>query len=379
MAPLKIVFVLTLVTWSSAYTDAALILNAPTERSVLQRNAQNEAEVVIDGTFTGAVTAIEARAVTRAGFGGTDTGWQVIDSAPSSGAFSSSLTVAGGWYDLEVRTLNGATPVDVTSVARVGVGEVFITAGQSNSANHGAPTQAADDDRISARTTIFGNTWQHADDPQPIATGSGGSPWPQLGDLLAAELDVPVGFVSVGVGSTQVSQWLPGTNNYDNRLQPAIESLGADGFRAILWHQGESDSLAGTAAATYANRLNSIIAESRSDAGFDVPWGVALASFHPGSSAANEAQVFAGQQTVIAGDPLVFEGATTDGFLALGYLSDTVHFNQQGLDEHAARWFAQLDSTFFTSRAAPEPSGVLLAVLSMIGAGAYLMRRRRRQ
>jgi len=169
--------------------------------------------------------------------------------------------------------------------------------------------------------------------------------------------------------------WVPsGSSYYDSRLKPTIQALGPDGFRAILWHQGESDSLAATPAATYASRLQSVITQSRADAGFDVPWGVALASYHPSSSAANEAQVIAGQQMAIAADPLVFEGAFTDDFVTNGWLSDSVHFNQTGLDTHAARWLEQMQSYGLI----PEPSTFVLAVMGLLGLLACARRRRRK-
>ena len=355
-----------------------LVLSAPTGRAVLQRDDANTADMTVAGTYGGSVTRIEARAVPRAGFSGIPTGWQVIDNAPSGGAFSGSLVdVVGGWYDIEVKTFDGATQVGAATVERIGVGEVFITAGQSNSANHGSPQQQPSDDRVSAATSVSATTWQHASDPQPIATGGGGSPWPQLGDLIAAAYDVPVGFVSVGVGATSVSQWLPGSSNYDTRLRAAIQALGPDGFRSVLWHQGESDSLAGTSAGDYAARLQQIIAQSRIDAGFDVPWGVALASYHPGSSSANEAQVIAGQQQVIAADWLVFEGAFTDDFHLNGWLSDSVHFNQTGLDEHALRWSEQIRSAgiIAISEPIPEPATLFMLTLAVAGVGGYARRR----
>ncbi len=338
-------------------------LSRPTGRAVFQRGDRNRTDVSVEGTYTGSVTRIEARAVPRDGYAGVDTGWRVIDVAPSGGKFSSSLTVGTGWYDLEVRTFDGATEVGSAAVERIGVGEVFVAAGQSNSANYGSPRQTPADDRVSAATGVAATVWRHANDPQPIATGTGGSPWPELGDLVATEYDVPVGFVSVGVGATQVSQWLPGTNHYDSRLKATVQALGADGFRAVLWHQGESDSLAATTASTYASRLQAIIGQSRVDAGFDVPWGVALASYHPDSWAEHEAQVIAGQQKVIADDPLVFEGAFTDDFHSNGWLADTVHFNQTGLDTHAARWLQQIQSADII---VPEPPSLTLAVLSVI-------------
>jgi hypothetical protein len=49
----------------------------------------------------------------------------------------------------------------------VGVGEVFVVAGQSNSANHGAEKQVTKTKRVSA---FDGTGWQLADDPQPGPT-----------------------------------------------------------------------------------------------------------------------------------------------------------------------------------------------------------------
>jgi hypothetical protein len=182
-----------------------------------------------------------------------------------------------------------------------------------------------------------GHFWRHAYDPQPYAGGTGGSTWSRLGDVLADHFNVPIGFMSTGIGATRVDQWVPGAAYYP-RLQAALAAAGPNGVRAFLWHQGESDSLASTSAATYAARLNSIIAQTRTDAGWAVTWGVALASYHPDSSAAQEAQVRAGQQSVIAGTAGVFQGADTDGYLALGFLHDGVHFNASGLLNHADQW-----------------------------------------
>ena len=290
----------------AALAAASLSLSSPTERAVYQRNDENMANVPVKGTFTGAVTRIEARAV----MGLTTTPWQVIDSEPSGGNFSGTLSVTGGgWYNVQVRAFSGPSEAYADKVNRVGVGEVFVTAGQSNSANFGAPPQNPND-RVSALTSWSNGVWQHAIDPQPIANGSGGSPWPDFGDAMVAKWNVPIGLVSVGIGGRArrrvASRWL---------ALPAAQELAGvsrpNGTLAVLWHQGESDSIAGTSSATYASRLNAIITQSRVDAGWDVPWGVAIASYHPDSSSAQEAQVAAGQQSVIADDPLDFGGRPT--------------------------------------------------------------------
>jgi len=64
-----------------------------------------------------------------------------------------------------------------------------------------------------------------------------------------------------------------------------------------------------------------------------VPWGVALASFHPSGAATPERHlaVVAGQKKVIAEVPGVFQGPETDSFHKRGFLAGIVHFNAEGL------------------------------------------------
>lgn len=55
------------------------------------------------------------------------------------GGFHAKIDLAaGGWYRMEVRAIAGVKTVAKASVERIGAGEIFVVAGQSNSANHGA-------------------------------------------------------------------------------------------------------------------------------------------------------------------------------------------------------------------------------------------------
>jgi len=350
--------------------DAALVLNNPTGRRVFQRDDTNHADILVDGAYAGDVTRIEARAVPMAGYSGTATPWQLIDGAPSGGAFSDTLSLLPGWYDIEVRAYNGTTLVAQNNVEKIGVGEVFVTCGQSNSANSGSGQLIPADDRVNATHPYYG-IWQFAADPQPLATGSGGSPWPALGDALIAELDMPVGLISVGWGGTRVGQWQPGGTLYP-RLEEALTYLGPEGCRAVLWHQGESDASAGTTATDYAALLEALIAESRTDAGWDVPWGIALASYRPGVG--GDPDIIDGQWMVINGDELVFAGAMTDDMIVPyrdGSTYGGIHFNTTGLTEHGLRWY-----TAVRPYVVPEPATLSLLAFGVLGLAARRKRRR---
>ena len=314
-------------------SNSGLQLHEPVKRTLRQRDAANQGSIAVKGTAGAAVTSVEARAVPREGSAGATVDWTAVPL--SGGVFSGNLALLGGWYDVEVRSKDAQGVVlGVEVVQRVGVGDIFVTAGQSNSANSGSPAQVPKDDRVMARDLVSG--WKQAADPQPIATGSGGSPWPPLGDLLVAKYGVPVGFVSVGWGGTSVSQWLPAAAGTKyTRLKDALAVLGKNGVRAVLWHQGESDNGV-LGQEQYATQLKTVIAQSRLDADFEVPWGVALASFLPakGSSAA----ILAAQKDVVATTSGVFEGASTDDLIGSAWRYDSVHFNSAGLAEHAVRW-----------------------------------------
>jgi hypothetical protein len=311
--------------------SASFKVTQPTERAVFQRDVRGVADVPVAVTFSeDQADTIEVCAVDRQ--------TQVPAKDWTTVTAGMKLTLKAGWYQLDFRTKKAGKVVTAGCVERVGVGEVFVTCGQSNSANYGKPPQKAQDDRVSSCNFQTG-LWRHGDDPQPGAGGNGGSPWALLGDLLVKKYDVPVGFICLGVGSTAVSFWTPEGKGYP-RVEKALQLAGKQGVRAVLWHQGESDSIPGTLADNYAKMLSATIVQSRTDAGWDVPWGVALASFHPKPEATAERQaaVVAGQQKVIATVAGVFKGPETDSFHTRGFLSDSVHFNAQGLAAHAQGW-----------------------------------------
>ncbi|MEM6732463.1 MAG: sialate O-acetylesterase, partial [Myxococcota bacterium] len=289
------------------------------------------------------------------------------------------MRLAAGWYDLEFRAIdeNRNTTAEARA-ARVGVGEVFITAGQSNSVNSAPEPTAPSDERVSAFDINTGS-WRHAYDPQPVGgqfpsyAGQGGSPWPALGDRLAESLGVPVGFLSTGAGGSSIEDWaisadydtskndLDVPSLYSTNLAPAITALTRrGGFRAVLFHQGETDSISGMGTNRYRDALEHVIQLSREDAGFDVPWVVAVVSYYRYSNTGDgeglfnvadlERQIALGQRSVIERGTNVFTGAETDTLQEpLRPLetyppdfSQKVHFNTQGLKLHADLWAAAL-------------------------------------
>jgi len=188
---------------------------------------------------------------------------------------------AGGWYRLELAVT--ADDIDyraVGSVEPIGVGEVFVIAGQSYATNTNEERLQITDPqgRVSA-LNVANSTWATAHDPQPTPDGSdGGSIWPAVGNLLLQQLQVPIGFANVAVGGTSSQQWMP-----DGTLHPRLKQAGAilGRFRAVLWQQGESDVIAKTPGEKYIENLQAIRQSAVRSWGFEPVWLAAKSTHHP--------------------------------------------------------------------------------------------------
>jgi len=344
-----------------------LTLSKPMPYQVVQRDARNQGQIPIQGSCSGRVTRVDARYELMKNTGAVPSAWARVCDGPTKGAITGSLTVpAGGWYRITVRALDGDKEIARQVVEKVGVGEVFIVTGQSNSGNFGWPRQMPMEDRVAAHCPRC-KKWRHGHDPQPWAWGGyGGSPWPTMADALVRALDVPVTVFSVGAGGTSVEQWLLSSKRCYPRLKRALDFLGPHGARAILWHQGESDAHLGTSAEEYVKRLGEVINQSRKDAGWEIPWGVAIASYLPKSVkfkkgeswAVNGAAVRQGQKQACL-DRAVFEGPFTDDMTGREWRHDTVHFSGKGLREHGKRWAKLVLKNLFpnVSAVAAQPIG----------------------
>lgn len=343
---------------------ATLTLLVPLEYQVIQRKTSDEGKLPIVGALCDAGTknaVIEARAVVA----GREGPWQKLRCSFNADRFEAVTEMAaGGWHRLDVRVLEGSAVVAQACVEHVGIGEVFVVAGQSNSANHGEEKLNTQTGRVAA---FDGQRWQLANDPQPGASGRGGSVAPPLGDILVRRFDVPVGFIACGIGATSVREWLPKGSQFPNpptiegrvqkvlggqweskgdaftRFVARMKQMGPHGFRAVLWHQGESDANQKDATRTlsgqlYHEYLAKLIRESRREIGWDAPWFVAQVSYHvPGDEASPDIR---DAQASLWKDGIAQEGPDSDALK--GDLRERggkgVHFSGKGLRVHAAKW-----------------------------------------
>lgn len=348
--------------------DAGFILSSPLEYQVFQRSDQSSGVLIISGQLSEPAskpTKIQVKfgPLQRAQSDGGVSTLGVVQKGESQFSFPS-RHLAGGWHRLNVQAVVGATIVGQVVVEHVGIGEIFVIAGQSNSANHGEEKQKVNSQKVS---TFDGKSWRIADDPQPGASGRGGSFIPPFANELVRKFKVPVGIVSTGVGATSVREWLPEGERFPNpptimnkvvshprggwmskgevyrKLISRGQSLGRNGFRAVLWHQGESDANQKDGSRTlsgqlYQEYLGKLIKATRKDLSWECPWFVAQASYHtpedPGSEDIRAAQ------RALWKSGLALEGPDTDALTGENRDHDGngVHFSGRGLRAHGRAW-----------------------------------------
>jgi predicted phosphodiesterase len=345
--------------------DFTFKVEAPVQYQVIQREDQNYGRVDVQVAAPEknlSKIQLEHRFIIN---GKTGT-WKKADGEWKDGNFVTRLRVPiGGWHTLEVR--DSRTPDHRSQVVQFGVGEVFVVAGQSNSGNYGEVKQTTRTGLVS--TFDFDNKkWQMAIDPQPGAGGRGGSIMPLLGDLLVREFEMPIGIIAYGQGGTSVREWLPQGSRFPNpptvenkvrkindgeweslgKIYPGfierMKAFGKNGFRAVLWHQGESDANQKDPTRTlsgplYEKYLTQLIVKTRADLEWDVPWFVAQATYHvPGDESDPDIRT---AQASLWKNGVALEGPDTDQLK--GKLRERdgqgVHFSGPGLETHADAWF----------------------------------------
>jgi hypothetical protein len=182
---------------------------------------------------------------------------------------------------------------------------------------------------------------------------------------------MPIGIIAYGQGGTSVREWLPQGSRFPNpptvenkvrkindgeweslgKIYPGfierMKAFGKNGFRAVLWHQGESDANQKDPTRTlsgplYEKYLTQLILKTRTDLEWDVPWFVAQATYHvPGDE--SDPNIRAAQASLWK-NGVALEGPDTDQLK--GKLRERdgqgVHFSGPGLEAHADAWFEKV-------------------------------------
>jgi hypothetical protein len=186
---------------------------------------------------------------------------------------------AGGLYRLETRMIyeNDGATADLRGdmVHHLGVGDLFLVAGQSNATGYGMEP-VYDPVELGLSVLRENGCWDLASHPLSDGTGSihdgnledinpRHSPWLHFARLVKQHTGFPVGLVPVSLGGSPISRWdlTQGGDLYKIMLKCA--ELCEDGpFTGILWYQGCSDAMQGLTT-EYLEAFTRFVRDARHD------------------------------------------------------------------------------------------------------------------
>lgn len=394
---LKSSYLLFILLLTTVYVNAQISITFPMEKAVFQRNQSNFATLSVAGSYPVNITIsyVQARLI-NPNNESVVIDWTTIQNNPAGGVFNGTLSgVPAGWYRLELRSYSGGVISGTATLNRVGVGEVFIIAGQSNAQGLDGFATGATDERVVTHNEVswYDSNAEQCDNKFPnypaFTQVSGGyisktgvSTWAygRLGDLLTSRLGIPVAFFNAAATSTSSINWKqssdgqPTENHYNPSQTTFCNQLGVPysglkrvmnyyastfGVRAILWHHGETDNFINTLGSEYQSNVSYVINKSRNDFGGQIPWVISKATLF--NTNETQADIRVAQQNLGADNPnKIFSGPDTD-VLNASFRQDDVHFNLSGVIELANLWNAALTDNFFNN-ATPIPAKILPTV-----------------
>lgn len=198
-----------------------------------------------------------------------------------AGTWRVELTVPqGGLYRIETALQLDGGPVEWGQrgdmVHCVGVGDLWIIAGQSNAEGHGK-SPVPDPPELGVHMFRASGRWALATHPLGDSTGTlyppnrlgsntSHSPWLAFGKTLRAELGVPIGLIPASLGGSPMAAWTRGVNGvlFANMLRYVHDAGGA--ARGLVWYQGESDAGPQTRR-VYARHFRRFVADLRQELG----------------------------------------------------------------------------------------------------------------
>jgi hypothetical protein len=256
---------------AAAVAAPRIVLRTPHAWQVVQRGRDGCADLVVSGRLVGAGGSV------RVAWGAVRT----TARCDAAGRFVARLAhVPVGQADLVVRSAR--LPEVVSSRRCVGVGDIYVIAGQSNASGRSRTLYSYSSPTL--RAAMFGNDdrWRELRDPVDSAEGqvdvvsrdlgAGGSVWPDVATELLATEGVPVAFVPCARVGTPIARWrrdptsrTPGGTLYSSMAR-RVAAVGGT-VRAVLWWQGERDARECTAPSVYQASLERLAADVWRDFG----------------------------------------------------------------------------------------------------------------
>jgi len=213
-------------------SSPTVVLSELPERRVFQRGT-NTATIPLSGTWVGGTAGIEGRVI-NADTSAEVAAWSTIVANPTGSTWTGNLTVPqGGWYKIEVRRA-GYTASAKTSVNRLGVGDIWMFAGQNQQALMSSLIGTAPAPDALTVYRVSDGTWR----VPGTFSGTGGNGGIRFLNLMRTYTGVPQAMVNAAVADTRISDWDLDDPSMIN-ARSILSSIGT--IRGVLWHQGGSD------------------------------------------------------------------------------------------------------------------------------------------
>lgn len=233
----------------------------------------------------------------------------------------------------QVQGIKGV-PADISEI-RTGRVLVALTLGQSNAGNFGEIFYSP---RHEVYCFYKGRLYRYKE-PVPGASGTGGSVWGMLGDMLIEQnlFDKAV-FVCIAKGSTSVQCWSEGMCRLI--LEETLKDLNRTNIKLthVFWHQGEEDNLYNTPAVLYKLRLGKVL-EILKGYGQDAPVFVSVATYNPWAKSRISSDLRKAQIEFVKENSFTFPGPDTDTLVSHADRFDGIHFSGSGMKKHLLLWF----------------------------------------
>jgi hypothetical protein len=226
------------------------------------------------------------------------------------------------------QSARNADTAGLTRVSPVltGAAKVIIFIGQSNIAsfvgNFGDTPYTPSNTLVQMFDVSSGALFNAVDVPMIGCNGPVGNVPIRIGDQLRTAGVARVILANIAIGGTPVSAWAAG-GVLNGDIAVMVKRLNAVGLTPthIVWAQGEQDAILGTARATYAASLNSVISTFR-NLGVTCPFLVTKSTYQGGAVNATIQAAY----TDVIDNVTVFAGADTDTINS-GRIAN-VHFTQ---------------------------------------------------
>lgn len=261
-----------------------LIEKGPMNWQIIQQT-QGEADIHISGTYIRQPKVkdewdcwVYARVV-REDTGDPVVPWKKAELLPENRWNTVLCRVpAGGLYRIETclaysgNDWNMEWGVRGDIIHHVGVGDLYLIAGQSNSKGYGREP-VNDPPELGIHVFRHNGSWDLATHPLGDSTGilhdsaqdaanTGHSPYLNFAKILKHRLGYPIGLVQTSKGGSPLSEWNPDENGSLYRAMLDFAERTGGKFKGVLWYQGCSDAWEGTCD-TYYERFTNVVSSVR--------------------------------------------------------------------------------------------------------------------